>query len=422
MPKSVGETKLEEAILRIVVDSPFFRSLVTYLNFEVYPGECPITSSDGTHPVGGIQTGDRVILYENGIIRMTSDELTGIVMEQILHAALAHPARRRGLPDETAWRTAADLAAWQLEAEHALWLTMQGKSRPRVPDVKAIAGALREALGVPLFDPSVQTEEEMYRLLEGNMGGLGLGAIPQRDSHEWEDPDGEGTSSDDWSDRLQSAALQQEMAEEGSPKRGYDPLGFRRIVKRRLTPAVSWQSVLLPYLTRDRNEYDPLSWDRRFLHREEFWWPDLSDEETLRICIAVDNSGSVLDDTLARFFTEMFSVLSMYRTEATLLSFDAAVHTKTVASWREGFDPDELASFFKGGGGTDYEPVFEWLEKEGMKPDVLLILTDGLCTWEDRNPDFPVFWGICPCSGTYDEFLRIASVIPYGTPIFIPSP
>ncbi len=46
----------------------------------------------------------------------------------------------------------------------------------------------------------------------------------------------------------------------------------------------------------------------------------------------------------------------------------------------------------KGGGGTSMGYVFDWINKQDSKPDLLLCFTDGHVTFPKRAPDYPVIW------------------------------
>jgi predicted metal-dependent peptidase len=59
----------------------------------------------------------------------------------------------------------------------------------------------------------------------------------------------------------------------------------------------------------------------------------------------------------------------------------------------ETFDRDELIEFKpEGGGGTDFRPVFDWVEKEGIEPACLIYFTDLDGTFPDKEPEYPVLW------------------------------
>ncbi|MFA7097204.1 MAG: VWA-like domain-containing protein, partial [Gammaproteobacteria bacterium] len=47
---------------------------------------------------------------------------------------------------------------------------------------------------------------------------------------------------------------------------------------------------------------------------------------------------------------------------------------------------------FRGGGGTSFRPVFEWLEREGRRPDLLVYFTDAQGEFPPQEPDYPVLW------------------------------
>ena len=47
---------------------------------------------------------------------------------------------------------------------------------------------------------------------------------------------------------------------------------------------------------------------------------------------------------------------------------------------------------FKGGGGTSFRPVFEWVEKQGLRPEALVYFTDAEGEFPERAPHYPVIW------------------------------
>jgi len=47
----------------------------------------------------------------------------------------------------------------------------------------------------------------------------------------------------------------------------------------------------------------------------------------------------------------------------------------------------------KGGGGTDFRPVFEWVENQGVNPCCLIYLTDLECNrFPAHAPAYSVLW------------------------------
>jgi predicted metal-dependent peptidase len=58
----------------------------------------------------------------------------------------------------------------------------------------------------------------------------------------------------------------------------------------------------------------------------------------------------------------------------------------------EPWEPLTLPAAAAGGGGTDFRPVFAWLDARGLTPAVLLYFTDGLGEFPAAAPSYPVAW------------------------------
>jgi predicted metal-dependent peptidase len=51
-----------------------------------------------------------------------------------------------------------------------------------------------------------------------------------------------------------------------------------------------------------------------------------------------------------------------------------------------------LPAEISGGGGTDFRPLFDWIEREHLSPDLLIYFTDAEGQFPAREPSFPVAW------------------------------
>ena len=56
---------------------------------------------------------------------------------------------------------------------------------------------------------------------------------------------------------------------------------------------------------------------------------------------------------------------------------------------------------YSGGGGTSFDPPFEYIEKENIQIDAAVYMTDGYGPCTVDQPDYPVLWLITP-GGTTD--------------------
>jgi predicted metal-dependent peptidase len=104
----------------------------------------------------------------------------------------------------------------------------------------------------------------------------------------------------------------------------------------------------------------------------------------------VDTSGSIDTAALAQFSAEMSAVLEQYDTVIDV------VYCDTKIKGHEQFGREDLPLKLMnpvGGGGTDFRPVFDWVEQQGVQPRCLVYLTDLECNrFSEHAPDYPVLW------------------------------
>jgi len=53
---------------------------------------------------------------------------------------------------------------------------------------------------------------------------------------------------------------------------------------------------------------------------------------------------------------------------------------------------DELVITPHGGGGTAFEPCFDFTDKQGIEPECAVFLTDGYGSCNCPPPGYPVLW------------------------------
>lgn len=117
------------------------------------------------------------------------------------------------------------------------------------------------------------------------------------------------------------------------------------------------------------------------------------------VVIALDTSGSCSGRIMSRFIREIGNLLRDVMAKGEfehihLLQCDKQI--QKVECFRHPEDiPKEMELAVKGFGGTDFRPVFHWVEeqkKEDWTPDLLLYLTDGFGDYPDKEPGYPVYF------------------------------
>ena len=120
------------------------------------------------------------------------------------------------------------------------------------------------------------------------------------------------------------------------------------------------------------------------------------------IVLVIDTSGSVPARVYDRFLKEAQTILQELRPERLHLLSVSHYVCQAVTLERGAEIPHSL----KGGGGTCFEPAFDWIQQENIQPDVLVYLTDGVaCDIESlQAPDYPVLWVSTLCQPEHYPF------------------
>ena len=107
--------------------------------------------------------------------------------------------------------------------------------------------------------------------------------------------------------------------------------------------------------------------------------------------IALDSSGSISNDELKEFTTEVDALKGQIRARVTLHACDEKLDPEGPWSY-QAWEPIVLPNEISGEGGTSFVPVFDWIIREHRRPDLLLYFTDAEGEFPDAAPDYPVLW------------------------------
>lgn len=183
-----------------------------------------------------------------------------------------------------------------------------------------------------------------------------------------------------------------------------------RIIGGELDPVVPWQAVLRSVMQGafDRRDYSYRRANRRYI-AQGLYLPSLWAEAMGRLIIGVDTSGSISQYVLNQVAAEVTAIVQDCRPEQT-----DVVYCDWNVTNVETFAPDDVIKLRpKGGGGTAFKPVFDWVEASDGPPVVAMIyITD---TYGNMNeliePHFPVIWGLTePVPHFKQPFGRVVEV------------
>ena len=187
------------------------------------------------------------------------------------------------------------------------------------------------------------------------------------------------------------------QAEQIAKMKGNCPGAASNLANALRNPKVDWRDVLREFVqAKAKTDWSFARPNRRHLHRG-FLLPTLNNLKVGRIVFAFDSSGSTVryaDD----YATEIQAALDSVQPERIdVIVCDARVqHVQS-------FEPGEKVTIdAKGGGGTDFRPVFDVIddpkkaEENGLEMDAppicVVYLTDLDGSFPRTAPEYPVLW------------------------------
>ncbi len=411
------ETKLAAARTRLILDKPFLGSLVMHLPLKAAdPKWCETTATDA-----------RYFYYNPSYIaRLTLEQTQFVLAHEAMHCALSHFARRQHRQKHR----------WDVACDYAVNMILDDE-RMHGPEDALIDAKYRGLTAEEIYpllheDPPEKTQD--MHLFDGESSaqangseteerprgsgrsdspkqdagggqgsqardehGKGGGGRPQRQEGRGSDPQEEGDVqeappcppmgadklSEQWKSRLAAAAQAARQAGKLSPS-------LMRLVDHLLAPQLPWRALLARYMMNAaRDDYSFQRTSRREAGTGALL-PRLY-SQAINVVVAVDTSGSIKDEELREFLTEVDALKGQVRAEVTLHACDDKLCEK--GPWRYAqWETITLPEGLSGKGGTDFRPVFEWVERERLNPDLLVYFTDAEGRFPDREPPYPVVW------------------------------
>ncbi|HET9184347.1 MAG TPA: VWA-like domain-containing protein [Candidatus Angelobacter sp.] len=394
------ERKLTKARTQLLLNQPFFGSLC--LRLKLVPAEVPTMATNG-----------KLIVYSGEFVNsLTPAELEGVLAHEVMHCALAHHCRR-GTRDPLLWNKAADFAINPIILNNGLALPADALDHP------AYHGLSAEEIYSRLLQEG-NDEGQQPAPPSGSHGGLGTNSPtaqpPQSGSGNSEatasgpinkegkqtpvHPGGFGEvqdATDDSGNRASEAEIERqrhewniaaEQAVRSSKVCGHEPADVDRPLHEARESKQDWRAILRDFVgATNPSDYRWSPPNRRFVS-SGLYLPSVNREGVGEIVIGVDTSGSIGDEELKQFAGEISAISDQANPAAIHVVYcDAAVQ-----GTQEFLPSEPVVLEAKGGGGTDFRPVFEWVDAKGLAPVCLIYLTDLCCTAYPVPPAYPVLW------------------------------
>ena len=346
---------LTKARARLLLDNPFFGTLCLRLIPKEWEDQTGAT--DGKH----------LFYNKKWYDSLTFSKQIGFVAHEVMHVVLLHITRRNNRHPKK-WNVACDYAINNFLIKEGFILPDGGLVDDQYDDM---------------------TAEQIYDVLPEPPGGWdaisidfgGCGGVLDH-------PDSDGTQGtlDNLETELKVAINQ---AAEGAKMAGKLSGNLKRIIDDVVKPKVCWKAVLSRFLRGDsKSDFSWIKPNRRFI-AGGMYLPSLYSPGLEEITIAVDTSGSISDDELAQFTAETSSILRELGPEKiNFLQCDWEVNEATTYTT----DDLPLSITYKGGGGTAFSPVMQYVNKHYPFTKAVVYLTDLESNDFGDKPPYPVLW------------------------------
>ena len=164
------------------------------------------------------------------------------------------------------------------------------------------------------------------------------------------------------------------------------PAGVKRIIQQLTEPKMNWRELLRMQLESTiKSDYTWLRTSRKGWHVDAVM-PGMKNTDAIDIAVGIDMSGSISDAQGRDFLSEIQGIMESFDSyRIHVFAFDTEIYNP------QQYNSENLENItdydLQGGGGTDFECIFNYLKAADIEPKKLVVFTDGypFGSWGDEN-------------------------------------
>ena len=380
------------ARVALLINHSFFGNLATRLKMINADEWCSTAATDGRN------------FYYNSrfICLLKTKEVEFLVGHEVLHVVYDHMGRRDNR-DPQIWNISNDYAVNADLKRHKVGQFIT--SVPCLYEAK-YDGKYSEYIYDDLMKgvSKVSLDDLIDQMLDEHM-----------DSEDDSDGEAEGKGRPKPMTQEERDALRQEIKQNiinaaAGSEAGKLPAGVKRLLDDITDPKMPWRDLIQTNLTSlIKSDYSFSRPNRRGWHMDAIMPGSIPGEE-IDVVVALDMSGSISDKQAQMFLGEVSGMMQMFDGyKIHVFCFDTSVHNP------QSYSSDNLDTMSeyepKGGGGTDFTSIFDYLKERGEDTKRLIVFTDGMPFGSWGDEDFcDTTWiihgsnTIVPPFGTYAYF------------------
>ncbi len=386
---AVGQ-RLLKARIQLAMQQPFLATALMRLPFRDCAGMswCPTMATDGYH------------IFFNPIwtTALTDAELRGVLAHEVLHVLFDHGGRMQDRND-LRWNLACDYAINLLLVEQGFTLPIGGLVSRRfegltAEDIYAQMPADAKGKSSDLRDSSFGRGADQEP--SGVVPDIGTDLLMS------DDPRVRPLRDPDTPDNQQIAELRSSLREDAAAQLHGAAAGyFMQECRASDNVTIDWRSLLRQWLQdRIKSDWSTYPFSKKHIHLG-LYMPSMGVESPGHIVFAIDTSGSVSTALIGEIIAELRAFRETFPCRLTVIQADAAVQEVREYEALDGMEVPKVMEIL-GRGGTDFRPVFDWLDQQWVGANAIIIYaTDGYGSYPKSDPGWPVIWllsddGIAP--------------------------
>lgn len=167
-----------------------------------------------------------------------------------------------------------------------------------------------------------------------------------------------------------------DLSKSATRQAGRLPAGVERALRELEEPVFNWRQYIKKHVLGLRRREPSWMNPRRRAFDSGIILPGKKKEKMYRIHISLDTSGSVTDQELNDFLSEVYGAARQLRNvEITIWTFDGDIHNVQTFSKNKIHEIPKYKCY--GNGGTDFMKNWEYMQENNIKPDIFIMFTDG---------------------------------------------
>jgi predicted metal-dependent peptidase len=366
--------RLVTARIGLLLRHSFFGNLATRMSLTNADEWCSTAATDGLK------------FYYNSrfIMMLRPKEVEFLVAHEVLHVVYDHMGRR-GTRDPQLFNIANDYAVNADLKRHKVGEFIKtvpclyeqkydGKSSEEIYDdlMKNVQKIDINSLIDQMIDDHLDGDGDGDSEADGDKEGKGKGKRPTMSGEERE--------------RARQEIKQAILNAAQSAEAGTLPKGVERLIRSVTDPVMPWRELIQTNLTSAiRTDFSWMRPSRRGWHMDAIM-PGMTPGEEIDVVVAIDMSGSISNKQAQAFLGEIGGMMDAFDGyKVHVFCFDTEIYnpadfTSENLDSIDGYEP-------QGGGGTDFDAIFEYLKEVGNVPKRLIVFTDGYpCgSWGDAD-------------------------------------